>query len=115
MQIWIAPVTVTGRAVKNGAAELSSMVDVSEKLALEFTETRFDRRNGTLTLTAVLKNNSKDTIRGPIKARVTNVASELATIKLVGADNALPGPGAIYDLSSLLSGAVLLPQAKSAA
>lgn len=113
-QIWTAPVAVQGNAVKHGSAELAAMTDVSDKVTLEATPPAYDARTGRLTMTAVLKNTSKDTIHGPVKVRVIAVDSDLGRAAISGADNGRPGPGAVWDLSPLIEGGVLRPDERSA-
>lgn len=112
-QIWSAPVLVPGRVVKNGAAELSGLTEVADKLTLSMTNLGYDAKSGVLTAMATLKNTSIDTIRGPFKVRVLAVRSELAAVRILDADNGLAGAGALWDFSSPLPGAQLLPGARS--
>jgi hypothetical protein len=108
-QVWTAPVTVTGRVVKNGAPELAALDDISAKVTVELTYAARDRAKGLLTVTARLKNISKDTIRGPVKVRAIALSSKLASVSIANADNALTGPGAVWDFTTTLPGGRLLP------
>jgi hypothetical protein len=113
-QMWTAPVSVKGVAAKNGGGELATMKDVSDRTRLEMWNPEFDRARGTLTVTAALRNASRDTIRGPVKLRVVDVRSQLGTVMIPDAGPGMRGTGAVWDLSSLLTNATLLPDSLSA-
>ena len=74
-----------------------------------------DRGANRVTLTARLKNTSKDTLRGPVKVRVLTVGSEIAVARVANADNGVTGPGAVWDFSSTIPAAGLLPDSSAAA
>src|SRR5262249_30692640 len=88
-QIWTAPITVPGAAIKNGAAELAALEDVSSNVQAKLKQPRFDRETNLLTASVRLKNVSKDTIRGPLKVRVVGVESQLGTPTILNADDGL--------------------------
>jgi hypothetical protein len=113
-QMWTAPVTIAGSAIKNGAPELADLENVSKNVGIELTQTTFNRSNNTMKATLRIKNVSKDTLRAPLKLRVVNVTSGLGTPEIVSTDNGVAGVGAIIDISSLLQGGALLPGAVSA-
>jgi hypothetical protein len=112
-QVWTAPITVEGTALRNGARELSDLEDISDKVMLEYSNTRFDRDTGILSLEARLVNTSTETITVPIKARVTLLRSDLAVAKLLTTDNGQSGPGAVWDFSSLVKDNTLKPKERS--
>ncbi len=112
-QIWTAPVTVAGAAVRNGSTNLSMLDDVTARVALELTNTAYDRATNRLTVMAKLKNTSKDTVQTPVKVRVVQLGSDLGIPSLVVADNGQSGPGAVLDLSALLHAGMLLPDSTS--
>jgi hypothetical protein len=113
-QIWTAPIRVQGAVVKNGSAELAGLDNVADKVQLELTQVRYEAKSGLLSSMASLKNTSKDTIKGPVKVRVVDVRSDLADVKIVGAENGLAGAGALWDFSSVIRGGQLLPDSSSA-
>jgi hypothetical protein len=109
--LWTAPITVTGTVEKHGARELADLEEITDKLALEAVSTNFDRTTNTFTLSARLRNASKDTVRGPIKARVVVLRSEIGVPQVIGAENGQTGVGAIWDLSAALPAGGLAPEA----
>jgi hypothetical protein len=113
-QLWTAPVSVRAAAVQHGALELASMTDVTDRVTANLTQTSYDRATGTITAQLRLRNTSRETISGPVKARVIALNSDLGVAQLLGSDNGTNGAGAILDLSSLLSGGTLLPDSTSA-
>ena len=115
-QIWGAPVTVQMMVAKNGGGDLATMSDVGGKVSIQLANTGFDRKTNRVTFRARLKNTTKtDTVRGPIKARITSVRSDIAIAEILSADNSLRGPGAVFDLTPLLPSGGLLPDSLSAA
>lgn len=112
-QIWTAPVTVRGEAVKHGSSDLASLDDLSGATTLDLTDYRSDRRTNTITVVARVKNTSKAPIAAPLKVRVIDVGSDLAVAEVVNADNGQRGGGAIWDFSALIPGGTLAPDALS--
>ena len=113
-QLWTAPVTVQGRAVKNGSPDLAELENLSNRVALELTNNGYDRRSNTLRVTAQLKNVSQETISGPVKIRVVRLESQVGVLEILNTDNGERGIGAVWDLTSLLRNGVLLPDSMSA-
>jgi hypothetical protein len=101
-QIWTAPVSVSGVAIKHGDAGLADLDDVSKRVSLTYTRTRYDRRTNVLSAMAHLKNTGTDTLRGPLKVRVLSLDSELGVAQLFAADGTPRGPGSILDFTSLI-------------
>ena len=62
----------------------------------------FDRATGTLSMTAQLKNISKDIVEGPTEVRVLTLESEIGVPEITNADNGESGTGAVWDFSSQL-------------
>ena len=110
-QMWTAPITVNGTVEKHGAAELAAFDDVSGRVLLESRATSYDRATNTFTLTARLKNMGRDTVFGPLKARLVALRSPIGVPQVVGADNSKTGVGAIWDLSATLPNGRLMPGA----
>lgn len=109
MQLWTTSVKVDGTAVRNGAPDLAGLDDISRSLSLELSRQSFDRATGTLSLTAQLRNTSKDTVVAPVKVRVLRLESQLGIPEILNTDNGENGTGAVWDFSPQLSGAVLAP------
>jgi len=115
-QLWTAPVRVPGTAIKHGAAELSDLDDVSKELMLEsIGRPAFDTATGLVTLTARLRNTSKETLAAPLKVRLLTLRSELGEASTANADNGVAGPGAVWDFTREMRGEALKPGAATEA
>lgn len=101
-QIWTSSLRVEGKAIKHGTAYLAPLDDVSKSVTFEFGKPIFDRKSETLTLSGLLLNTSKDTLKAPLKARVLKLESELGVAEILNADNGEHGTGAVWDFSSQL-------------
>lgn len=113
-QIWTAPVTVNGKATRNGDSELSTLEDVSEKVILTFTNPEYDAKTGRVSVHVQLQNVSNDTISLPVKLRVIGLTSGSGgVIKIAGTDNGVAGIGAVWDLDKLIVAQKLKPLQKS--
>jgi hypothetical protein len=113
-QLWSASVQVEGPVVKHGAADLAEFEDISKSVTLELSRPAFDRATGTLSVSARLKNISKDTVEGPVKVRVLTLESDLGVPEITNADNGQSGTGAVWDFSSQLAGSPLASMKLSA-
>ncbi|HEU4589172.1 MAG TPA: sialidase family protein [Gemmatimonadales bacterium] len=107
-QIWTAPVTVQGAAVRHGAPELADLADVTGQVTLELRNTRYDPATRTVSLDAALRNTSRDTLRAPLKVRAIGLRSGFGTVRARGAD-AGSERHPVWDFSKVLSGGVLAP------
>jgi hypothetical protein len=114
-QLWTAPVTVRGVVTRHGAPELADLDDVTQQVSLQARSTSFDRATGALTLTARLRNTSKEIIRRPVRVRVTRMTSQLGVPSVVGAANGITTTGAIWDFDAVIPQAGLLPDSATAA
>ncbi len=68
-QLWTASVSVNAVGMRNGSPDLRELVDVSPKVAVEFSRVRYDRGQRRLYVTIRLKNTSSETIEGPLVLR----------------------------------------------
>src|SRR5262249_54052440 len=75
-QLWTASVQVTGPVVKHGAADLAPLDDLSKSVVIDGLSA-FDRTTGVLSVTTRLRNQSNDTIAGPLKLRVVTLTSQI--------------------------------------
>jgi hypothetical protein len=112
-QVWTAPVTVKGDAVRHGDERAAQLDDVTSKIDLDVVGASYDRARNEGTLNIRLKNISKDTIVGPIKLRALMVTSELGVAHILNADNGGTTDGAIWDYTSLLENNMLPPDGMS--
>jgi hypothetical protein len=106
-QLYTAPVEVHGEVVRNGSADLASLSDVSDKVSLAIAHEGFDRATGVVTFGIRVRNNSKETIRGPVKLRLVELRGDFGRVTVAGADNNNSGPGAVWDLTSLFENSAL--------
>ena len=112
-QMWTAPVTIQGKAVENGSAELAELENISRKVGVDLRYTSFDRATNTATAKIRIKNVSDETITGPLKMRVVGLSSGMGTPEILGAENGISGIGAVWDLTSILPNEGLPPDAYS--
>jgi hypothetical protein len=112
-QLWTAPVTVQGKPAKNGSPELAALDDLSDRLTLELSNVTFDRATGQGVLQARLENTSKEALKGPLKARVISLRSDVGVPALGGTVNGLTGVGAMWDFTPLLKDGQLAANTKS--
>ncbi len=109
LQVWTAPVTVAGKAIRNGGEDLAALADITESVALKFSNTNFDTRTGVLSLDATLTNISTTFLNSPIKVRVVGLRTGTGSVQITNADNRRTGTGAVWDYSDLLTGKILKP------
>jgi hypothetical protein len=112
-QIWTAPVSVNGAAIRNGSRELQDLDDVTSSVMLHFSEPKYDPQTKLTTVKASLVNTSSHTLTGPLVVRVLDVTS--SKMEILHADNHETGKGAILDFTSQLSGNRLEPRKTSGA
>jgi hypothetical protein len=119
-QVWTAPITVNGRASRNGSADLADLDDLSTKTALELKDSVYDQARHEVRMTVAIRNISEAAIRAPLKVRAIAVRPGAGpmvgvseTVEVTNADNRETGPGAIWDFSSLVPAGGLAPDALS--
>lgn len=109
-QIWTSAIEVNRAVYRNGAPELAKLDDISDRVAIEYSEIQTDRASNVVSLSAQLRNISSQPITSPIKLRVINLGSEVSdSVKIIGSNNDRDGIGAIWDFSDLLRGGRLEP------
>jgi hypothetical protein len=108
-QLYTAPITVAGKAVMNGDPELSALRDVTKQISVDVTSNNRKPGSDTFSVTVRLHNAGKDTIFGPLKARVTSLEERYTVLYVVNADNGRSDAGAVWDFTSLLPNGRLLP------
>jgi len=112
-QMWTAPVTVEGEAVRHGDRRLARLQDVSSLTALGVEHTDYDGAPGVVTIEARLRNTSKDTIRGPLYLRVLDLWSEFGEARLTEARHGDAGTGAVLPISDAVPDGGLAPDERS--
>jgi len=113
LQLWTSAVAVDGVGIRNGAADLSSMDNVTQDVMLRFTNTAYDKTKGLISFDVSLVNTSDAPIHGPIKVRVVSLRAGTGTTNIANADNTSTGAGSIWDFTSVISDGVLKPGQKS--
>lgn len=101
-QLWTAPVSIEGAVAKHGGSGLASLDDVSGLVGLQLSNWSFNATDGTLKMSAQIKNLSRDTIKGPLKIRVLTLESALGVPEVTNADNNEKGAGATWDFTAEL-------------
>lgn len=101
-QLWTSEVRVDGPAAVNGSAELAAFADVTQSVAVEFSNTAYDPKTHVVSLDAALTNTSEKPLLGPLRVRVISVASGSSVPEILDADNRLPGAGALWDFTAVL-------------
>jgi hypothetical protein len=108
-QLWTAAIRVDGAAAINGSSELAALDDKTQNVAVDFADTGYDPATRTVSLEARLTNTSEKPILAPIKLRVLSLKSSSAVPEILDAENRLPGPGAVWDFTSLIKDGRLAP------
>jgi len=112
-QVWTADVSVEGQARAHGSADLEDLTDVTDMVMLDFENCHYDPEHKKVTMTVYVLNTSQKTVAGPLKVKVLRLTSVVGAPELEKSDNALHGPGALLDFSSLVEEAGLKPGARS--
>jgi hypothetical protein len=108
-QVWTAPVTVIGKGLKNGSADLQDLADITDKVDVDFRNTGYDPKSRIVSAEIYVKNHSEQELTGPIKVRVLSLGSTVGPAEILNSDNESARSGAIWDFSPLLQGARLKP------
>lgn len=108
-QVWTAPVTVDGEALRHGERRLSDLQDVTSRTALHVERTDYGGDPGVVTVRARLRNRSDDTIRGPLHLRLVDLWSELGEVRLEEPRDGETGPGAVISLADAVPDGSLSP------
>ncbi len=114
-QLWTAAVQVDGKATLNGSPELAALSDLTQSVAVSFSNTDYDPKERIVALDMALTNTSEKTILAPLELRVIALKSSSAVPVLLGADNGLSGAGAVWDFTSQLPDGRLAPGQSSRA
>lgn len=99
-QLWTSDVHVEGSAAVNGSAELAALPDLTQSVAIEFSNTAYDPKSRVVSLDAALTNTSDKPLAGPFRVRVISLASGSAVPVILDAENRLPGAGALWDFAA---------------
>lgn len=108
-QLWGSSIDVTGRVAPSGADMIAGLEDVSAKVGLVIDSMAYDDKAHTVRMMVRLRNNSRDTLRAPLRVLVTQLSSQLGEPHVVRADNDRDGVGAVWDMSALVPPSGLVP------
>jgi hypothetical protein len=81
--------------------------DVTSKVTLDIVETTYDRTAKVVAMRARLKNTSKETVRLPLKVRLTALKSDIGIPFVLNAMNGVSGLGAVWDFGNQVKGGEL--------
>ena len=108
-QIYTAAVRVEGQAQVNGSASLAALADLTQAIAVDFSNTAYDAKTKTVSLDATLTNTSEKTILSPLKLRIITLSSSVAVAQALDTENGVTGAGGVWDFSRELPGGRLAP------
>jgi hypothetical protein len=110
-EVYTAPITVRGSAMRFGTANLSDLADISSQVAFDVRDVQYDTKKQAVVLQGSLRNKSKETLQGRLVLRVLSLSSEAGIAKITNAENSVSGPGATFDFSGLVPEGGLKPNA----
>jgi hypothetical protein len=88
--------------------------DVTSKVTLLYGGNQFyDLKSGILALDVMVKNNSDQPLKGPLKLAVPSLYKDYGFAEIANADNKATGAGAMWDLTVSMPDGVLAPNATS--
>jgi hypothetical protein len=102
VQVWTTAVSVDAKAIRNGSPDLAVLADVTQHVALNYTNVKYEPKTRILSVVATLVNTSTVPISVPIKLRVIGMAADSGTAQIMNADNGQGGTGAVWDFSELI-------------
>jgi hypothetical protein len=109
-EVYTAPIHVAGTVAKHGSVDLAGLAGISDRVRFEIADVDYDTKSQVITLRAVLRNKSKDVVKGRLIVRVLSLDSQAAALSIVNADNPLAGAGAVFDFSGLANKGSLEPE-----
>ena len=109
-EVYTAPIHVAGTVAKHGSVDLAGLAGISDCVRLEIEDVGYDTKSQAITLRAVLRNKSKDVVKGRLIVRVLSLDSQAGVLSIVNADNPLTGAGAVFDFSGLANKGSLEPE-----
>ena len=90
------------------AAATTGLSDVTSKVAVLYGgDQHYDAQSGIITVDVVIRNKAAESIRGPFKLVVPSLYKVYGYADIANADNKATAGGAVWDISSCISGAML--------
>lgn len=111
-QVWTAAARVSGDVVKNGAAGLADLGDISGRVTVIFDNVELDKERRLITADLSILNTSGQVLTGPFKLRVLRAVSPAGLLKIRNADGS-DGYSAMLDFTSLVPNGRLQPGQQS--
>ncbi len=111
-QIWTTTIHVSGPVIAQKQITKEPVSPVTRVLALEYLPDSYawDASSGSISVDARLRNTGKETLTGPLIARVTTLATRVADdVSVSNSDNGQTSRGAEWDFTTLMPGGKLEP------
>jgi len=119
MQLHSALIRMPAQGFHPNALQTPELDDVTRDMLLmyggeqSYAGQYYDETNRTLTFCSAIRNRTEHAIKSPIEVRLESLHSNWAPASVVNSTNSLPGPGAVWDISRLLTGDRIAGGAKS--
>jgi hypothetical protein len=119
MQLHSALIPVPAQGFHPNALQTPEFEDVTRDMLLMYGGEQgyagqyYDEATRTLTICSAIRNRTEQAIKSPIEIRLESLHSNWAPVSVVNSTNSLPGPGAVWDISRLLTGDRIAGGAKS--
>ncbi len=119
MQLFSALIATQGQSSHVDSRPTDELDDVTRDAVLEYggeqsyAGQHYDMASKTLTLCAAIRNRADRAMKSPIQIKLENLRSDWAPVSVENSTNSLPGPGAVWDISHLLTGDRIAAGAKS--
>ncbi|HZQ25216.1 MAG TPA: hypothetical protein VFA89_20685 [Terriglobales bacterium] len=113
-ELWVATASRATAIQKADPNNVPPIRDVTEDSILLYGGTQvFDARNSELTACLTLKNAGPHSLTAPIELRAESISSGTGPIAATNASNGVPGAGAVWNISSSITGDRIPPHATS--
>ena len=115
MQVWTAPVTVSGRASRPDISQLKGFASAGSALRLDSREVSYDPSTQIAVFNTRIVNTSSAAIRLPVKMHITDLSSDLGSVRILNAENGATGIDAVWTfIGAQASDSELAPKAATA-
>ena len=113
-ELWVATASRATAIQKADPNNVPPIRDVTGDSILLYGGTQvFDARNAELTACLTLKNAGPHSLTAPVELRAESIASGTGPIAATNASNGVPGAGAVWNISSSITGDRIPPHATS--
>jgi hypothetical protein len=110
MRLHSALIGINGSPPHGGSLHTTELEDVTRDTVLiyggepDYAGQYYDQATRTLTICAAIRNRAESSLRVPVEIKLEGLGSSWGPVSVVNATNALSGPGASWDISTLLTG-----------